>query len=72
MEKKLGQNEIDFSQGFSQKVVATSCSVFKYGRLLMCKGIINAIYVLSCNAHIFENPKLIRINVLANMYLFTN
>ena len=26
--KKLEQNEIDFSQGFSQKVVSRSCSVF--------------------------------------------
>ena len=27
--KKLEPNEIDFSQGFSQKVVSRSCSVFK-------------------------------------------
>ena len=27
--KKLESNEIDFCQGFSQKVVSTSCSVFK-------------------------------------------
>ena len=26
--KKLEPNEIDFSQGFSQKVVSRSCSVF--------------------------------------------
>ena len=54
--KKLGPTEIDFSQGFSQKVVSTSWSVFKYGRLLMCEGIINA--KLSCKANIFENPKV--------------
>ena len=28
--KKLEPNEINFSQGFSQKVVSTSCFVFKY------------------------------------------
>ena len=42
--KKLEPNEI----GFSQKVVSTSCLVFKYGTLLKCEGIKNAI---------LENPK---------------
>ena len=50
--KNLESNEIDYSQGFSQKVVSTRLCVLKYGImiLLKCEEIIKAILVQ-------ENPK---------------
>ena len=39
--KKLEPNEIGCSQGLSQNVVSTNCSVFKYGRLLKSEEMIN-------------------------------
>ena len=60
--KRLGPNEIDFSQDFSHKVVSKSY-LFKYGTLLNCEGKTKMENpkadqnTLFCKYLIFEKPR---------------